>query len=237
MTDRSYAPGMTGLLYPCYVDLDDFIDLPWLQSLDDFIHLKLRSRLRGNSDLKFYTGPFILDEALPKLPGSQMVYLSEPKGEDDYYRLDEPEFWERGEAADEFAPLMDFIDTLPFETTARMLIMYDEHGAAVSAHRDHERHDLCHEFIWFRTNLEKPFYMLDQLSGERLYVRSHSAWFDTVNQFHGADATGTLSFSIRVDGKFTDDFRRQIPFPEVNLAAAPAMWAAKRSSGVRSSAA
>ena len=96
----------------------------------------------------------------------------------------------------------------------------------MTAHKDHDSEDLCHEFIWFRTNLEKPFYMLDPETGERLYVQSHSAWFDTVNQFHGADATGALSFSIRVDGIFSDEFRAQIPFPMRDRAAAPALWAA-----------
>jgi hypothetical protein len=106
-----------------------------------------------------------------------------------------------------------------------MLIIYDDSGREVPAHRDHDSEDLCHEFIWMRTNFDKPFYMLDPGTGEKLYVSSHSAWFDTVNQFHGADSTGGLSFSIRVDGRFTDDFRRLIPFPESGRAAAPALWA------------
>jgi hypothetical protein len=93
---------------------------------------------------------------------------------------------------------MEFIATLPFKATARMLIMYDPEGRAVTAHRDHISYDLCHEFIWFRTNLRKPFYMLNENTGEKQYVESHSAWFDSVNQFHGGDATGELAISIRV---------------------------------------
>jgi hypothetical protein len=46
-----------------------------------------------------------------------------------------------------------------------------------------------------------------------------------VNQYHGADGTGGLSFSIRVDGRFNADFRRLVSFPEGNRAAAPAHWA------------
>jgi hypothetical protein len=84
---------------------------------------------------------------------------------------------------------------------------------------------LCHEFIWFRTNLNKPFFMLDPRTGEKRTVRSHSAWFDTVNQYHGGEATGELAFSIRVDGVFSDDFRALIPFPATGRAAAPALWA------------
>jgi hypothetical protein len=121
---------------------------------------------------------------------------------------------------------MDFIETLPFKAKGRMIIMYDESGRAVTAHRDHDSPELCHEFIWFRTNFSKPFYMLDPETGERSYVRSHAAWFDTVNQYHGADASGGgLSFSIRVDGVFSDEFRSRIPFPKENRSAAAALWA------------
>jgi hypothetical protein len=69
--------------------------------------------------------------------------------------------------------------------------------------------------------------MLNPVTGERCYVRSHSAWFDTVNQYHGADAASGLSFSIRVDGRFTEEFRRQIPVCAENPASAPALWAAR----------
>jgi hypothetical protein len=120
---------------------------------------------------------------------------------------------------------MDFIRTLPFKATGRMLIMYDTEGRPVTAHRDHMEQDICHEFIWFRTNKKKPFYMLNHVTGEKRYVDSYSAWFDTVNQFHGADACDGLSFSIRVDGIFSDEFRTLIPQPDFNLSSAPSLWA------------
>jgi hypothetical protein len=72
--------------------------------------------------------------------------------------------------------------------------------------------------------------MLDPESGRQLYVRSHAAWFDTVNQYHGADATGELSISIRVDGVFNDEFRRQIPASK-HASSAAALWAEALSAG------
>jgi hypothetical protein len=212
--------------YPSYVDFDPFIDVARLRSLDGYIRERLERRLAKARDLEFYTGPFLLDGGAPKLPGSRMVYLSRSAGPDNYYDLDRTELWAPGEEAKEFSELMDFIATLPFAATGRMLIMYDDSGRAVSAHRDHDSADLCHEFVWLRTNFDKPFYMLEPESGEKLYVASHSAWFDSVNQFHGADASGGLSFSIRIDGRFSDDFRRRIPFPSTGRASAPALWAA-----------
>jgi hypothetical protein len=47
----------------------------------------------------------------------------------DYLDLDRTDVWQLTEAAEEFAELMDFIDTLPFKATGRMLIIYDDSGA------------------------------------------------------------------------------------------------------------
>ncbi len=211
--------------YPSYKDLDLFIDVERLKSLDHHVRERLQRRLTAARDLAFYTGPFLLSEQAPSLPGSRLVYLSRSAREENYYDLDRAELWKATEEADDFRELMAFIATLPFRATGRMIIMYDDSGRAVSAHRDHDSEELCHEFIWFRTNLDKPFYMLNPETSEKLYVASHAAWFDTVNQYHGADASGGLSFSIRVDGIFTDEFRSRIPFPERNRAAAPSLWA------------
>ncbi len=212
--------------YPSYKDLDSFIDVERLKSLDHHVRERLQRRLATARDLAFYTGPFLLSEQAPSLPGSRLVYLSRSAREENYYDLDRAELWQPTEEADDFPELMAFIATLPFRETGRMIIMYDDSGRAVTAHRDHDSEELCHEFIWFRTNLDKPFYMLNPKTGEKLHVASHAAWFDTVNQYHGADASGGLSFSIRVDGIFTDEFRSRIPFPERNRAAAPSLWAA-----------
>jgi hypothetical protein len=67
--------------------------------------------------------------------------------------------------------------------------------------------------------------MLNHRTDEKLYVESYSAWFDTVNQFHGTDPGEGITFSIRVDGIFNDEFRRRIPVPVSNRASTPALWA------------
>src|SRR3990170_8107117 len=212
--------------YPTYVDLYALIDVSRLTALDGYIRQRLERRLAAERDLRFYTGPFILNDDAPTLPGSRMVYLAKTDKPDDYYDLDACENWHPSEEVGEFSELMDFIATLPFAGTGRMLIMYDAEGRAVTAHRDHDSQDLCHEFIWLRTNLDKPFYMLNPDTGEKSYVRGHSAWFDTVNQYHGADGTGGLSWSIRIDGRFTDEFRAQMPDASASRANAAALWQA-----------
>jgi hypothetical protein len=222
------------IIYPCYKSFDEFIDVEKLKSLDGYITERIRRRIAAQNDLRFYTGPYRLNDSAPDRPGSRMIYLAQSTQPDSYFDLDKTELWQPTEATAEFALLMDFIASLPFKATGRMLIMYDDVSRPVPAHRDHEETDMCHDFIWFRTNLKKPFYMLNHRTGEKKYVESYSAWFDSVNQFHGSDAQEEgLSFSIRVDGIFTDSFRRRIPVPEYNPASTPALWACTASQTVR----
>ena len=213
------------ITYPCYKSFDQFIDVDWLKSLDGYVTERVRRRLEAQEDYQFYTGPFRLKDESPDRPGTRMIYLAQSKSPDSYYDLDKTELWEPTPAAEEFSELMDFIRSLPFTSTGRTLIMYDHLPRPVSAHRDHDVVEVCHEFVWFRTNLSKPFYMLDHRTREKLYVDSYSAWFDTVNQFHGSDPCDGLTFSVRVDGHFTPEFRRLIPRPRLNPASAPALWA------------
>jgi hypothetical protein len=212
------------ITYPSYRSFDELIDVERLRSLDSYIRNRIIRHIHQNEDPKFYTGPHTLVESQTGNPGSRMIYLSASERPDSYFDLDQTELWHPTPAATEFSLLMDFISTLPFKATGRMLIMYDDVPRQVPAHRDHTEEEVLHEFIWFRTNLDKPFYMLNFESGEKLPVEGYSAWFDTVNQFHGSESTDGLAFSFRVDGKFSDEFTARIPKPEFNLASTPSFW-------------
>ena len=54
-------------LYPSYVDLDPYIDVERLKSLDLYLRDRLDRRMVRASDLKFYTGPFPLDGLAPEV--------------------------------------------------------------------------------------------------------------------------------------------------------------------------
>ena len=219
------APVDPGIHYPCYKSFDDLIDVERLKSLDAYVTSKIEEH-KTDWDEVFYSGSLTLKANSPKRAGSRIINLAKRKtAHSRYFDLDKADLWTISDEAREFPLLMDFIATLPFKSTARMMIMYDSGGHVVTPHRDHAATDVCHEFLWFRTNLAKPFYLLNPKTGEKRYVQSHSAWFDSVNQFHGADACDGLSFSIRVDGSFTDEFRKRIPVPKCNPASAPALWA------------
>ena len=223
------APVDPRIHYPCYVSFDDLIDVRRLKSLDGYIRERIQRHIDADSGT-YFQNDHRLDERSPYEPGVREIWLSQnrPGVEYDYLNLNDPNAWEPAPDADEFPVLMDFLATLPFRATGRMIIIYDDAGHPVPAHRDHLDPELCHEFIWMRTNRQKPFFMLNHKTREKLYVESYSAWFDTVNQFHGTDAAQGLSFSIRVDGEFTDALRARIPRPEFNAASAAALWARER---------
>jgi hypothetical protein len=213
--------------YPSYKSFDQFIDIDRLKSLDQYLTKQIHKHSSTGAN-DWFLNEHRLDPTMPHQPGAREVWLTrtKPGTPYNYLDLDQSELWERTEWASQFSELMDFIETLPFRQTGRMLIIYDYEGSEVPAHRDHLEKNVCHDFIWFRTNLKKPFYMYNHQTGEKLYVECYSAWFDTVNQFHGSDAAPGLSFSIRVDGVFSPDFRKKIPIPSGNIAATPALWAA-----------
>jgi hypothetical protein len=211
--------------YPSYKSFDDFIDVDRLRSLDGYMTQRIKRHMQANEDVRFYTGPYCLEKSAPNRPGSRMIYLAFSERPDSYFDLDKTELWHPTIYATEFALLTDFIRTLPFQATGRMMIIYDNALREIPAHRDHIETNICHEFLWFRTNLKKPFYMLNHKTNEKKYVEGYSIWFDSVNQYHGSEGYDGLSFSIRVDGKFTDEFRARIPKPEINIASTPSYWA------------
>ncbi|HEX8096777.1 MAG TPA: hypothetical protein VF507_02020, partial [Pyrinomonadaceae bacterium] len=133
--------------YPCYKSFDEFIDVKRLRSLDGYIRERISQRLRAQTDLQFYTGPYRLKDEGPDRPGSRMIYLAQSRQPDSYFDLDRTELWGRTPEAAEFHWLMDFIETLPFKATGRMLIMYDDLARPVTPHRDHTSTEACHEFV------------------------------------------------------------------------------------------
>ena len=213
-------------LYPSYKSFDDLIDLQHLRSLDAYLKQKIIQYI-STGDADYFCNEHTLDKTAPLQPGVREVWLTRtvPGTPYKYLDINRTELWEPTAQASDFALLMDFVHTLPFRSTGRILLIFDDSGRSVPAHRDHERMDICHEFIWFRTNLRKPFYVLNQHTGEKRYVEGYTAWFDTVNQYHGSDAADGLNFSFRVDGHFTEEFRRRIPYFGKNPAATPSIWA------------
>ena len=216
--------------YPSYKSFDEFIDVEHLRALDGYLTERIKRHIKTRKE-NFFLNLHRLDRNSLYQPGAREIWLTRPapNAPAEHFDLpDETDLWQRTEAAEDFVLLLDFIETLPFAATGRMLIIYDDAGTSVPAHRDHLNPDICNEFVWFRTNFRKNLYFLNHETGVRKAVEGYTAWFDAVNQYHGSDAAATgknLSFSVRVDGRFTDEFRNSIPKPPINPASMPSFWA------------
>jgi hypothetical protein len=114
-----------------------------------------------------------------------------------------------------FPSLMEFIRGLPFTEIGRVLIFLNDHDLVTPLHTDHNRSKFQHnEFLWFRPNLEKKFFLYDPETKVKHHVTSHAAFFNE-QDWHGTDPSTKMCFSIRVDGVFTEDFRKQLKLDSI----------------------
>lgn len=143
----------------------------------------------------------------------------------DYMNLNQSALYQKTAHCRFFPSLMAFIDTLPFKEIGRIILIFDTGTTGSTPHRDHSAQGICHQFIWFRSNFDKQFFVFCPKTRQKKHVSSYSAWFDTVNQYHGETPCNKLSFSIRVDGFFNDALISKIPTPPFNLASTAAYWA------------
>jgi hypothetical protein len=62
------------------------------------------------------------------------------------------------------------------------------------------------EFIWINFSPDrKKFFVLDD-ENQKIYVPGHTNWFNTKN-LHGGDTVEYSCYSLRIDGKFTEEFK------------------------------
>lgn len=116
-----------------------------------------------------------------------------------------------------FPSLFDYVHTrLPFSEVGRIVIFLNDHDLVTPIHSDdvpvkwHQN-----EFLWLRPNLAKKFFIYDRTSGAKHYVTSHSAFFNE-QCWHGTDPSPNMTFSIRIDGFFTQAFREQLGIHHLN---------------------
>lgn len=65
------------------------------------------------------------------------------------------------------------------------------------------------EFIHVKTDNDRPFYMIDPVTKNRVYINTRVAWWDE-RDWHGGEPINRPSYTVRVNGRFTDEFKKQI---------------------------
>lgn len=110
------------------------------------------------------------------------------------------------EAYKYFPGLKSFIeDSNIFKDIGRTLIFMSSPKAGVEIHSDYaDRKTRRDQFIWLNIKGQKKFFVLDE-NDQKDYIIGNCCVFDNAN-WHGADPVQGSSFTVRVDGSFTDEW-------------------------------
>jgi hypothetical protein len=65
------------------------------------------------------------------------------------------------------------------------------------------------QFIHIKTDLDRPFYVKNSLTKEKCYMDTRVAWWDE-RDWHGGDPINRVTFTVRIDGCFSNDFINKI---------------------------
>jgi len=154
---------------------------------------------------------------------STTVYLREPRkdvsGLLSYKNKMSPEYFTWNNNIVHFPKLKLWLDDLigtVFESYGRILFFIHEHDCELLLHRDGVTYyPHKNEFIWFNPTNNKKFYVFDEVENVRHDVESPAVFFNDLDM-HGGDSTNSMTWSLRIDGKFTEDFKKKIGISEIS---------------------
>lgn len=110
-----------------------------------------------------------------------------------------------------FKPFLDpWLKSLPFKEYGRVIFFITFANREAAAHRDLESTYYVpprNEFIWIPLT-QKKFYILTS-ENEKVYPEDKIIWFNSTD-YHGVDPLPHEQISLRIDGIFTDEFRKEI---------------------------
>jgi hypothetical protein len=148
---------------------------------------------------------------------STVVYLREPlKGIDPimaYRKKAYAESFDWTNNVNNFPTLKGWLDNLigtVFKEYGRILFFLHEHDCQLPVHRDgiaqvpHKN-----EFIWINPTGIKKFYIYNEDTQERHDVSSPAIFFNDLDM-HGGDTNECMTWSLRIDGVFTDEFKQKL---------------------------
>ena len=199
---------------------------PMYKALEEFMALD------DNDPIKLAGSAFCKDFSDYKMRNKLTRFLKMSLGAYDpyiYYFLWEEGSWDErpGERkiTDEakfFPETVEWIKSMHgtiFEHIGRVIVFHCEHDGMPFEHRDLGGHNGIweyneyrphrNEFIHIRPNTMKPFYIWDPDTKNKTYINTRAAWWND-QDWHGGDKVMQQSYSLRIDGKFSEDFRKKL---------------------------
>lgn len=126
------------------------------------------------------------------------------------------------EEAEYFPNVVKWIESMVgtvFEDIGRVIFFHLEADGLAFEHRDLGAHNGVlandvytphrNEFVHLRPNTKKSFYIWDPDSQNKTHINARAAWWND-QDWHGGDPIKSQSYSLRIDGKFTEEFRRKL---------------------------
>lgn len=119
--------------------------------------------------------------------------------------------------AEKLSCLKDFLNTLPFEEVGRVKIFVNAAGSFTKNHRDHNDcyirspEEVTHgnEFLWISSHPQRKLHMYDPVENKCIVANSRALFFNEID-LHGSDVFVERNFSLRVDGRFSEELRKKI---------------------------
>ena len=196
---------------PIYQAMEEFMELP----KDDPIY---QGGIDLFKDFKDYKQRNKFTRYLKMAMGAYDPYI--------YYFLWEEGSWDDRtaarkltEEAEYFPNVVKWVEQLQgtvFEHIGRVIFFHCEADGIPFEHRDLDaKHGIDvvkphrNEFIHIRPNTKKAFYLWDPESKDKTYLNTRAAWWNDVD-WHGGERIMEQSYSLRIDGRFTEAFRKQL---------------------------
>jgi len=131
---------------------------------------------------------------------SLATYMKKAQADSTYY-TDNAKF---------FPGVVKWLERLPFKEIGRVIFFIHEHDCNLLIHRDGPKY-IPHqnEFLWLNPCQKKSFFIYNEDTDERHYVDTPAAFFNDLDE-HGGDPNPEMTWSLRVDGKFTEKFKKQL---------------------------
>jgi hypothetical protein len=198
---------------PIYQSMDEFMELP----KDDPIYqagIKLMP-----TDFKDFKQRNKFTRFLKMAMGAYDPYI--------YYYLWEEGSWDDRtaqrkltEEAQYFPNTVKWVEDLitlgVFEHIGRVIFFHCEADGIPFEHRDLDaKHGVDqtfphrNEFIHIRPNTKKAMYLWDPETKDKTYLNTRAAWWND-QDWHGGERIMEQSYSLRIDGKFTEEFRKRL---------------------------
>jgi hypothetical protein len=197
---------------PIYESMQEFMKLP------DTDPIKIAGLEVMPKDFKNFQERNIFTRYLKMSMGAYDPYI--------YYYLWEEGSWDDRTAVRKLTPeaqyfpsVVKWVESLVgsvFEEIGRVIFFHCEHDGIPFEHRDLDAKNGVNivkphrnEFIHVRPNTKKAFYLWDPENKDKTYLNTRAAWWNDTD-WHGGERIMEQSYGLRIDGKFTEDFRKKL---------------------------